>query len=64
MTPCVACKYWVRDEVEGSPLGECRRHAPLPVTHEVGEDQTYPQILTVWPTTDEGDGCGDGEFRP
>jgi hypothetical protein len=49
---CEACVYWLG----GSGVGECRRHAPLPIPVEMGRFGTV-----AWPLTSAVSGCGDGE---
>lgn len=53
LTPCTRCLYWVVLECDET-RGECRRHAPRPIT---GEGYVYAS----WPQTSSDGGCGDGK---
>lgn len=55
---CENCLHWVaRFDHGGPPEGECRRHAPRPVS-KPGRDT----VRAAWPRTDPEAWCG--EFAP
>lgn len=45
---CLTCRFFAR-ATDDSELGECRRHAPSPITFEDAElrvvDALWPQVL-------------------
>lgn len=57
---CRNCEYW--DQMYD--IGICRRHAPKPVLNCLvpNEEESKPTSNAVWPSTAEGDWCG--EFSP
>lgn len=59
---CESCLFW---EQHDGPRGVCRRHAPTPlmrvgIPYDATRNADWRDA--VWPTTDEGDWCG--EYRP
>lgn len=54
---CMDCCFWERERHELSGL--CRRYAP---TVRSRSDDPKVKSFDLWPTTSEGDWCG--EYRP
>jgi hypothetical protein len=59
---CACCRFWVRYEVrpedDAAGLGECRRHAPLPLL-ALQDAAAGGDHLAFWPVTEPDEWCGE-----
>ena len=53
---CFSCTWYVPMPDDGADSGHCRAMPPIPVQSAV---MGKPAILSVWPSVDSGDWCGE-----
>jgi hypothetical protein len=64
MEQCEHCRFWKRLEQSEKPHGYCRRYAPRPFGVARISDAGEWYDRAIWPTTADGDWCGEwGESR-
>jgi hypothetical protein len=72
MKGCRSCRFWSAleeylDRIDPNTtdqkvqIGTCQRHAPPPVTLEVGEKSGETKAESFWPRVDSDSWCGDWE---
>ena len=59
---CDNCRFWQDIDPPGSddPIGECRRHAPQPVTTA----EWKQEFRAAFPLTPDFDWCGEWQQKP
>lgn len=63
---CTTCRFWRPAFTARSEFGECRRYAPRP---DSVHDPKYTKGIRLnvamgWPTTQEGEWCGEHQPKP
>ena len=53
---CVDCTWYLSMPDDGADSGQCHAMPPIPVQSAV---MGKPAILSIWPTVDAGDYCGE-----
>lgn len=51
---CNSCEHWNRDD---SYVGECRRYPPQIIIGVDDDGEEFP--MSMWPSTENVDGCGE-----
>ena len=66
MNECRTCRFWFKhpNAAPARPIGQCRRHGPVPIMIGLGQDplgQQQPVINGFFPETRPDIWCGDHE---